>query len=126
MQFVKPPVSTLCVGQAASMGAVLLCAGAKGRRYGLPHSRIMIHQGSGGVEGPPTDMEIYAKEALRLREVLNEIMAKHSGQPVKQIAKDTERDYFMSAKEAVEYGLIDEVLVGRSTKVPPPAQNQEK
>jgi ATP-dependent Clp protease protease subunit len=126
MQFVKPPVSTLCVGQAASMGAVLLAAGAKGRRYGLPHSRIMIHQGSSGFEGPPTDMEIYAKEALRLREVLNEILAKHSGQQVKQIAKDTERDYFMSAAEAVEYGLIDEVLAGRTVKVPLPGPSQEK
>ena len=126
MQFVKPPVSTLCVGQAASMGAVLLAAGAKERRYGLPHSRIMIHQGSGGFEGPPTDMEIYAKEALRLREVLNEILAKHSGQQIKQIAKDTERDYFMSAAEAVEYGLIDEVLAGRTVKLPIPGPSQEK
>ena len=126
MQFVKPPVSTLCVGQAASMGAVLLAAGAKGRRYGLPHSRIMIHQGSGGFEGPPSDMEIYAKEALRLREVLNEILAKHSGQQVKQIAKDTERDYFMSAPEAVEYGLIDEVLSGRTVKAPLASASQEK
>jgi ATP-dependent Clp protease, protease subunit len=92
----------------------------------LPHSRIMIHQGSGGFEGPPTDMEIYAKEALRLREVLNEILAKHSGQQVKQIAKDTERDYFMSAPEAVEYGLIDEVLAGRTVKVPLPGASQEK
>src|SRR5215468_5900055 len=126
MQFVKPPVSTLCVGQAASMGAVLLAAGAKGRRYGLPHSRIMIHQGSGGFEGPPTDMEIYAKEALRLRELLNEILAKHTGQPIKHIARDTDRDYFMSAAQATEYGLIDEVLAGRTAKVPLPGQAQDK
>ena len=116
MQFVKPAVSTLCVGQAASMGAVLLAAGAKGRRYALPHARIMIHQGSGGFEGPPTDMEIYAREALRLRELLNEILSKHSGQPVKRIEKDTDRDNFMSASEAVEYGLIDEVIAGRNVK----------
>jgi ATP-dependent Clp protease protease subunit len=126
MQFVKPPVSTLCVGQAASMGAVLLASGAKGRRYALPHSRIMIHQGSGGFEGPPSDMEIYAREALRLREVLNEILARHTGQPVKQIAKDSDRDYYMSAQQSVEYGLLDEVLSGRTAKVPPPGQNQEK
>jgi len=117
MQFVKAPVSTLCVGQAASMGAVLLAAGAKGRRYALPHSRIMIHQGSGGFEGPPTDMEIYAREALRLREILNEILAKHTSQNIKQIAKDTDRDNFMSAAQAVEYGLIDEILSARSNKI---------
>jgi len=120
MQFVKPPVSTLCVGQAASMGAVLLAAGAKGRRYSLPHARIMIHQGSGGFEGPPTDMEIYAREALRLREVLNEIFAHHSGQPIKKVERDTDRDNFMSAAEAVEYGLIDEVIAARNIKGPQP------
>ncbi|HVA82009.1 MAG TPA: ATP-dependent Clp endopeptidase proteolytic subunit ClpP [Candidatus Binataceae bacterium] len=118
MQFVKPTVSTLCVGQAASMGAVLLAAGAKGRRYSLPHARIMIHQGSGGFEGPPTDMEIYAREALRLREILNEIFAHHSGQPIKKVERDTDRDNFMSAAEAVAYGLIDEVIAGRNTKEP--------
>ena len=117
MQFVKPPVSTLCVGQAASMGAVLLAAGAKGKRYSLPHSRIMIHQLSGGFEGQAADISIQAREALRLRDLLNEILATHSGQAVKKLEKDTDRDNFLSAKEAVEYGLIDEVIEGRNTKV---------
>ena len=116
MQFVKPPVSTLCVGQAASMGAVLLAAGAKGRRYALPHSRILIHQVSGGFEGQASDIEIHAREALRLREILNEILAHHTGQNVKKIEKDTDRDNFMSAAQAVEYGLIDEVISGRPVK----------
>ena len=110
MQFVKPPVSTLCVGQAASMGSLLLAAGAKGRRYALPHSRILIHQVSGGFEGQASDIEIHAREALRLREILNEILAHHTGQNVKKIEKDTDRDNFMSAAQAVEYGLIDEVI----------------
>lgn len=118
MQFVKPPVSTLCVGQAASMGSVLLAAGAKGRRYALPHSRIMIHQLSGGFQGQATDIEIQAREALRLRSVLNDILTRHTGKNVKQIEKDTERDTFMGASEAVEYGIIDEVIVARSNKVP--------
>jgi ATP-dependent Clp protease protease subunit len=113
MQFVKPPVSTLCVGQAASMGAVLLAAGAKGRRYALPHSRIMIHQLSGGFEGQATDIEIQARETLRLREVLNNILTSHSGQQLKRIEKDTDRDFFMHAAQAVEYGLIDEVIANR-------------
>jgi len=117
MQFVKPPVSTLCVGQASSMGAVLLAAGAKGKRYSLPHSRIMIHQLSGGFEGQAADISIKAREALRLRDLLNEILASHSGQAVKKLEKDTDRDNFLSAKEAVEYGLIDEVIEGRNTKV---------
>jgi ATP-dependent Clp protease protease subunit len=117
MQFVKPPVSTLCVGQAASMGAVLLAAGAKGRRYSLPHSRIMIHQLSGGFEGQAADIDIQAREALRLRDLLNHILATHTGQAVKKVEKDTDRDNFLSAKEAVEYGLIDEVIEGRNTKV---------
>jgi ATP-dependent Clp protease, protease subunit len=116
MQFVKPPVSTLCVGQAASMGALLLAAGAKGRRYALPHSRILIHQLSGGFEGQASDIEIHAREALRLREMTNEILASHTGQAVKRIEKDTDRDNYMSAAQAVEYGLIDEVIAGR---VPP-------
>src|SRR5271169_3775480 len=120
MQFVKPPVSTLCVGQAASMGAVLLAAGAKGKRYSLPHSRIMIHQLSGGFEGQASDIEIHAKEALRLREILNDILAHHSGQNVKKIEKDTDRDNFMSAAQAVEYGLIDEVITARSAKLVTP------
>jgi len=116
MQFVKPPVSTLCVGQAASMGSLLLAAGAKGRRYALPHSRILIHQVSGGFEGQASDIEIHAREALRLREILNEILAHHTGQNVKKIEKDTDRDNFMSAAQAVEYGLIDEVIAGRPVK----------
>jgi ATP-dependent Clp protease, protease subunit len=116
MQFVKPPVSTLCVGQAASMGSLLLAAGAKGRRYALPHSRILIHQVSGGFEGQASDIEIHAREALRLREILNEILAHHTGQNSKKIEKDTDRDNFMSAAQAVEYGLIDEVIAGRPVK----------
>ena len=116
MQFVKPPVSTLCVGQAASMGSLLLAAGAKGKRYALPHSRILIHQVSGGFEGQASDIEILAREALRLREILNEILAHHTGQNVKKIEKDTDRDNFMSAAQAVEYGLIDEVISGRPIK----------
>src|SRR5208337_606604 len=117
MQFVKPPVSTLCVGQAASMGALLLAAGAKGRRYALPHSRILIHQVSGGFEGQASDIEIQAREALRLRDLLNQILSSHTGQAFKKVEKDTDRDNYLSAKEAVEYGLIDEVIEGRNTKV---------
>ncbi len=118
MQFVKPPVSTLCVGQAASMGAVLLAAGTKGKRYSLPHSRIMIHQLSGGFQGQATDIDIQAREALRLREILNNILMAHTGQPLKRIEKDTERDTFMGAAQAVEYGLIDEVIASRTNKIP--------
>jgi ATP-dependent Clp protease protease subunit len=116
MQFVKPPVSTLCVGLAASMAALLLAAGAKGRRYALPHSRILIHQLAGGFEGQASDIEIHAREALRQRDILNEILAHHTGQPVKRIEKDTDRDNFMSPQQGVEYGLIDEVLLGRNVK----------
>ncbi len=119
MQFVKPAVSTLCVGQAASMGSVLLAAGTKGRRYALPHSRLMIHQLSGGFQGQATDIEIQAREALRLKTVLNEILSRHTGRNVKQVEKDTERDTFMGAAQGVEYGLIDEVIVARPDKVPP-------
>lgn len=117
MQFVKPPVSTLCVGQAASMGSLLLAAGAKGKRYALPHSRILIHQPHGGFEGQAADIEIQARETVRIRELLNEILSKHTGQPVKKIEKDTDRDNFMSSAEAVAYGLIDEVMAGRNTKI---------
>ncbi len=117
MQFVKPPVSTLCVGQAASMGAVLLAAGAKGRRYALPHSRIMIHQLSGGFEGQAADIDIQAREALRLREILNNILTGHTSQPLKRIEKDTDRDFFMNATQAAEYGIIDEVIASRPGKV---------
>lgn len=110
MQFVKCPIATYCLGQAASMGAVLLSAGAKGRRFALPNARIMVHQPSGGAEGKATDIEITAKEILRLKDVLNGILAKHSGKKFEDVVHDTERDYFMSAKEAKEWGLIDEVL----------------
>src|SRR5216684_7849439 len=118
MQFVKPAVSTLCVGQAASMGAVLLAAGAKGRRYSLPHSRIMIHQLSGGFEGQAADIDIQAREALRLRDVTNKILSQHTGQNLKKLEKDTDRDNFLSAQQAVEYGLIDEVIQGRTIAKP--------
>ena len=111
MQYVKCQVSTICMGQAASMGALLLAAGAKGKRYSLPHSRIMIHQPSGGFGGQASDIELHAKEILRLKAKLNEIMQKHTGQPLDRIEKDTDRDYFMGAGEAKEYGLIDEVVI---------------
>ena len=114
MQFIKPDVSTLCTGMAASMGAFLLAAGAKGKRFSLPNSRIMIHQPSGGSQGMASDIEIQAKEILYLRTRLNGIMAERSGQSIEQIAKDTDRDRFMSADEAVEYGLIDKVLTSRA------------
>ncbi|WP_371851423.1 ATP-dependent Clp endopeptidase proteolytic subunit ClpP [Duganella sacchari] len=114
MQFIKPDVSTLCTGIAASMGAFLLAAGAKGKRFSLPNSRIMIHQPSGGSQGMASDIEIQAKEILYLRHRLNSIMAERSGQSVEQIAKDTDRDRFMSAEEAVEYGLIDKMLTNRA------------
>ena len=113
MQFIKPDISTLCVGQAASMGAVLLAAGAKGKRYSLPHSRVMIHQPLGGYQGQATDIEIHTKEILKIREQLNQLLADHSGQSIDTIGNDTERDNFMSADIAVEYGLIDEVLSTR-------------
>jgi ATP-dependent Clp protease protease subunit len=114
MQFIKPDVSTLCVGQAASMGALLLCAGAKGKRYCLPNSRLMIHQPMGGFQGQASDVEIHAKEILYLRAKLNEIMAKHTGQPVERIARDTDRDNFLSAEDAMQYGLVDRILTSRS------------
>jgi ATP-dependent Clp protease protease subunit len=114
MQFIKPDVSTLCVGQAASMAATLLAAGAKGRRYALPHSRIMIHQVSGGFQGQAADIDIHAREALRLRDALNEILVRHTGQNLKKIEKDTDRDSFMGAVQAVEYGIVDSVLQGRN------------
>ncbi|ADU96110.1 ATP-dependent Clp protease, proteolytic subunit ClpP [Thermovibrio ammonificans HB-1] len=113
MQYIKPDVVTICMGQAASMGAVLLAAGAKGKRFALPHARIMIHQPLGGFQGQATDIEIHAKEILRLKRMLNEILAKHTRQPVEKVEQDTERDYFMSAEEAKEYGLIDKVLTRR-------------
>jgi ATP-dependent Clp protease, protease subunit len=116
MQFVKPDVSTICVGQAASMGSLLLAGGAKGKRYCLPHSRIMIHQPHGGTQGQATDIDIQAREILQLRERLNEIMAKHTGQTIERIQQDTERDRFMSGEEAVKYGLVDSVLAQRAVK----------
>jgi len=113
MQFVRPDVSTICVGQAASMGAVLLAGGTKGKRYGLPHARMMIHQPLGGFQGQAADMEIHAREMLYTRDRLNKILAKHTGQSVDQIKKDTDRDNFMSAADAVSYGLIDKILESR-------------
>ena len=110
MQFLKPSVSTYCIGQAASMGAVLLAAGSKGKRYALPNSRVMIHQPWGGVQGVATDISIQAKEILGMKDRLNHILAKHTGQDVMKIEKDTDRDYFMSAEEAKVYGLVDEVV----------------
>jgi len=114
MQFIKPDVSTLCIGQAASMGSFLLCAGAKGKRYALPNSRIMIHQPMGGFQGQAADIEIHAKEILYLRQKLNEIMARHSGQPIERIERDTDRDFFFSGEQAVDYGLVDKVLTNRA------------
>jgi ATP-dependent Clp protease protease subunit len=114
MQFIKPDVSTLCVGQAASMGAMLLTAGAKGKRFCLPNSRVMIHQPLGGFRGQASDIEIHAKEILYLKQRLNELMAKHTGQDVDTISKDTDRDNFLSADQAVKYGLVDRVLVSRA------------
>lgn len=117
MQFIKPNVSTLCIGQAASMGAFLLAAGEKGKRFSLPNSRIMIHQPLGGFQGQASDIEIHAREILALRAKLNEMLAKHTGQQVERIEKDTDRDNFMSADEAQSYGLIDKVLLGRNDAV---------
>lgn len=110
MQYIKPDISTYCIGQAASMGALLLTAGTKGKRFVLPHSRVMIHQPIGGFYGQATDIAIHAKEILKMKETLNGILAKHSGQPLDRIEVDTERDYFMSGKEAKEYGIVDEVI----------------
>jgi ATP-dependent Clp protease protease subunit len=111
MQFIRPDVATICMGQASSMGALLLAAGAKGKRSALPHSRIMIHQPMGGSRGQAVEMQIYTKEILKLREKLNEILAVHTGQPIEKIRKDTDRNFFMSADEAKEYGIVDAVIV---------------
>ena len=113
MQYIKSPVATLCMGQAASMGALLLAAGAPGKRFALPHARILIHQPLGGFQGQATDVDIQAREILRLREELNEIMAQHTGQPIDQINRDTERDFYMSGEQAKNYGLIDDVITKR-------------
>ncbi len=110
MQIVKPDVATICVGQAASMAAVLLAGGAKGKRYALSNARVMIHQGSAGFQGTPSDVDIQAREILRYKKLLNQVLSQHTGQPIKKVEGDTERDYYMSAEEAVEYGVIDEVL----------------
>jgi ATP-dependent Clp protease protease subunit len=110
MQFVKPDISTLCVGQAASMGAVLLAGGHKGKRYCLPHSRVMIHQPLGGFQGQASDIDIHAREILKIRDQLNKILSDHTGQPIEKIGEDTERDNFMSSEDAAQYGIIDEVL----------------
>jgi ATP-dependent Clp protease protease subunit len=111
MQYVKSPITTICLGQAASMGALLLAAGTKGKRFALPNARVMIHQPMGGFQGQATEIDIHAREILKIRERLNDILAKHSGQPLDKISQDTERDYFMSGDEAKNYGLIDEVIV---------------
>jgi ATP-dependent Clp protease protease subunit len=117
MQYVKCPVSTICVGQAASMGALLLLAGTKGKRYALPNSRIMIHQPLGGAQGQATDIDIQAKEILRLRSYLNGLIVKHTGHSIERVEKDTERDYFMTAEDARQYGIIDEVVVKQGVPV---------
>ncbi|NWG31345.1 MAG: ATP-dependent Clp endopeptidase proteolytic subunit ClpP [Rhodocyclaceae bacterium] len=114
MQFIKPDVSTLCIGQAASMGAFLLAAGAPGKRYCLPNSRVMIHQPMGGFQGQASDIEIHAKEILHIKQRLNEMLAKHTGQPLERIERDTDRDTFLSAEAAVEYGIVDKLLTQRS------------
>lgn len=110
MQYVKPDIATYCVGQAASMGALLLGAGTKGKRFALPHSRIMLHQPMGGFQGQATDIEIHAKEILRMKDTLNKILSRHTGQPLEKIQSDTDRDFFMSGDEAKEYGIVDEVI----------------
>lgn len=117
MQYVKPKVETICMGQAASMGALLLAAGTKGKRYSLPHARIMIHQPLGGVQGQATDIDIQAREILRMRDKVNQVLAKHTGQPLERIEKDTDRDFFMTAEQAKEYGIIDEVISARAEKL---------
>ena len=116
MQYVKCPITTICLGQAASMGAFLLTAGSKGKRFALPNARVMIHQPMGGFQGQATEIDIHAREILKIREKLNQIMAQHTGQPLEKISQDTERDYFMSAEEAKTYGLIDEVIVRSQEK----------
>lgn len=113
MQYIKAPVVTTCIGQAASMGAVLLAGGDKGKRFALPHSRILIHQPLGGAQGQASDIDIQAKEILRMREAINNILVRHTGQPLEKVEKDTERDYFMDAQQAIEYGIVDQILEKR-------------
>lgn len=126
IQYIRPDVSTLCMGQASSMGAVLLSGGAKGKRFALPHARIMIHQPMGGFQGQAADIAIHAKEVLRLREEINGILAKHTGQDLKKIQADTDRDYFMTCDEAREYGLVDEVVTYRPRKMDPTKKEKKK
>jgi len=117
MNYIKSPVSTICIGQAASMGALLLAAGTKGKRFSLPHARIMIHQPMGGFQGQATDIEIHAKEMLRMKDTLNKILANHTGQPIERIHDDTDRDYFMSGEDAKTYGLVDEVIAKKAPRL---------
>lgn len=116
MQYIKPSVATICMGQASSMGALLLCAGAKGKRYALPNSRILIHQPLGGVQGQATDIDIQAKEILKIKKIIHEILARHTSQPIEKIVQDTERDFFMDSDEALEYGIIDKVITEREVQ----------
>jgi ATP-dependent Clp protease protease subunit len=124
MQYIKPAVSTLCLGQAASMGAVLLAAGAKGKRFALPYSRVMIHQPLGGAQGQASDMEIMAREILKMKELLTDLLSRHSGKGREQVAKDCDRDYFMSAMQAKEYGLVDQVIEKHAEAAGEPAKNK--
>ncbi len=126
IQYIKPDVATLCLGQASSMGALLLAAGAKGKRFSLPHSRILIHQPLGAFQGQATDVEIQAKEILRMREKLNEILAHHTGQPLDKIQKDTDRDFFMSGEEAKKYGIVDKVIIEREIQKAAPKKGPLK
>jgi ATP-dependent Clp protease, protease subunit len=121
MQYVKPPVATLCVGQAASLGALLLAGGEKGKRFSLPHARVMLHQPLGGATGQATEVEIQAREILKMKQLLNELLAKHTGQPIDRLARDCERDFFMSAAEAKDYGLVDRVIEKHSDATAPSA-----
>jgi ATP-dependent Clp protease protease subunit len=118
MQYIRPNVATICMGQATSMGALLLTAGAKGKRYALPHARIMIHQPLGGVQGQATDIDIQAREIMKIKEITHQILVRHTGQPLEKIRQDTERDYFMDAEEALRYGLIDKVITEREVPKP--------
>ncbi len=125
MQYIKSPVATLCMGQAASMAALLLCAGASGKRFALPHARILIHQPMGGFQGQATDVGIQAQEILRMREDLNQIMSNHTGQAIERIHQDTERDFYMSGQQAKEYGLVDAVITQREAGFPFPAKHKD-
>lgn len=117
IQYIKPHVATMCIGQAASMGAVLLAAGSKGKRYALPHARVLLHQVLGGFEGQATEIDIHAREILRVRQELNHILAEHTGQPIDKIERDTERDFFLTAKDACEYGIVDAIITNRQEAI---------